>query len=294
MSGERLVEHPDVRVISFTGSTAAGRRIGESAGRLLKRAHLELGGNNALVVLDDVDVDAAVSAGAWGSFLHQGQICMTTGRHVVPARVYDRYVERPGRGRGPAARRRPAHLGRAARPDHRRAPARSRARARHRVRRRRRAPRRGRHLRRPLLPADRARRRAGPTTRAFAEEVFGPVAPVLRFDGEDELVDIVNRSEYGLSLGILTKDVMRGPAPRGAAAVRHRAHQRPDRRRRVGRAVRRGRRIRAPACGSAASRRTRTPSPRPAGSPRRATSSATRSERRGSERLLRPAAARSR
>src|SRR5690242_14096981 len=65
--GEALVTHPLVRVISFTGSTAAGRRVGELAGTHLKRAHLELGGNSALIVLDDADVDAAVNLAAWGS-----------------------------------------------------------------------------------------------------------------------------------------------------------------------------------------------------------------------------------
>src|ERR1700756_4232581 len=91
-AGEALVTDPRVPVISFTGSTAAGRRVGELAARHLKRAHLELGGNSALVILDDADVAAAASAGAWGSFLHQGQICMTTGRHIVADRVYDDYV----------------------------------------------------------------------------------------------------------------------------------------------------------------------------------------------------------
>ena len=92
--GEALVTDPLVKVISFTGSTGAGRRVGELAGRHLKRVHLELGGNSALIVLDDVDLDRAVSAGAWGSFLHQGQICMTTGRHLVHEAIYDEYVER--------------------------------------------------------------------------------------------------------------------------------------------------------------------------------------------------------
>ncbi|MDT5036018.1 MAG: benzaldehyde dehydrogenase, partial [Micromonosporaceae bacterium] len=81
--GEALIAEPLVRVISFTGSTAAGRRVGQLAAAHLKRAHLELGGNSALIVMDDADLDLAVSAGAWGSFLHQGQICMTTGRHLV-------------------------------------------------------------------------------------------------------------------------------------------------------------------------------------------------------------------
>ncbi len=90
--GEAVVTEPLVRVISFTGSTAAGRKVGELAGRHLKRVHLELGGNSALVILDDADIDLAASAGAWGSFLHQGQICMTTGRHLVQDGAYDEYV----------------------------------------------------------------------------------------------------------------------------------------------------------------------------------------------------------
>src|SRR3989440_8213984 len=85
--GEALVTDPNVRVISFTGSTAAGRAVGELAGRHLKRVHLELGGNSALIILDDADLDAAGSAGAWSSFLHQGQICMTAGRHLVHENV---------------------------------------------------------------------------------------------------------------------------------------------------------------------------------------------------------------
>src|SRR6266568_4431848 len=92
--GEAVVTNPHVRVISFTGSTAAGRAVGELAAKHLKRAHLELGGNNALIVLDDVDLEKAVSAGAFGSFMHQGQICMATGRHLVQERIADKYIER--------------------------------------------------------------------------------------------------------------------------------------------------------------------------------------------------------
>src|SRR6202034_4103513 len=65
-AGEALITDPQVRVISFTGSTAAGRKVGALAGQLPKRVHLELGGNSALIVLDDADLDAAASAGAWG------------------------------------------------------------------------------------------------------------------------------------------------------------------------------------------------------------------------------------
>lgn len=87
--GQALVEAEEVSVISFTGSTPAGRAVGETAARHLKRAHLELGGNNALLVLPGADIAKAASAGAFGSFLHQGQICMTTGRHFVHSSQYE-------------------------------------------------------------------------------------------------------------------------------------------------------------------------------------------------------------
>jgi benzaldehyde dehydrogenase (NAD) len=90
--GSAVVEAPEVATVAFTGSTRAGRAIGETCGRLLKRAHLELGGNNAMIVLPGADVAKAASAAAFGSFMHQGQICMTTGRHIVHRSVYDDYV----------------------------------------------------------------------------------------------------------------------------------------------------------------------------------------------------------
>jgi benzaldehyde dehydrogenase (NAD) len=208
--GAALVEDPHVKVISFTGSTAAGRKVAEAAGRLLKRAHLELGGNSALVVLEDADLDRAVGAAAWGSFLHQGQICMTTGRHLVHESVADEYVQRL------AAKANALPVG---------------------------DPATGQVALGPLIDAgqrDRvhglvtasvdagARLAAGgsydglfyrPTvlaeaagTPAFAEEVFGPVAPVARFSTVDEAVALASRTGYGLSLGILTRDVLKGMA----------------------------------------------------------------------------------
>src|SRR6267143_508404 len=91
--GDALVKDKHVDMISFTGSTKVGRSIGASAGALLKRVSLELGGNNAFIVLDDADIEAAASAGAWGSFFHQGQICFTAGRHLVHERIAEDYVK---------------------------------------------------------------------------------------------------------------------------------------------------------------------------------------------------------
>ena len=207
--GEALVTEPAVRVVAFTGSSRAGRSVAALAAQHLKRVHLELGGNSALLVLDDVDVDAASSVGAWGSFAHQGQVCMAAGRHLVQAGVADDYVSAL-----------------AARADH--LPVGD--------------PTSGQVALGPVIDAgqrDRihafvtgsvdagARLAAGgtyedlfyrptvladvPTTApAYTDEVFGPVAPVVRFDTVDDVVRLAADTPYGLSLGILTRDVMRG------------------------------------------------------------------------------------
>jgi benzaldehyde dehydrogenase (NAD) len=208
-TGEAVVTEPLVRVVSFTGSTAAGRRVGELAGRLLKRVHLELGGNSALVILDDADLDLAASAGAWGSFLHQGQICMSTGRHLVQESVYEDYVARlaakaaglpvgnPATGQvalGPVIDERQRDTIHALVTGSVDAGARLAA--------------GGSYdglFYQPTVLAD-----VAPQMPAYASEVFGPVAPVLSFATPDDAAKLAADSEYGLSLGILTRDVMRG------------------------------------------------------------------------------------
>jgi len=208
-TGEAVVTEPLVRLVSFTGSTGAGRRVGELAARHLKRVHLELGGNSALIVLDDVDLDRAVSAGAWGSFLHQGQICMTTGRHLVADAIYDEYVERLAAKAGHLPVGNPATDQVALGPiiDERQrdkvhdlvtgsveAGARLAAGGTYEG-----------LFYRPTVLAD-----VSAQMPAYASEVFGPVAPVLRFSTAAEAAKLAADTEYGLSLGILTSDVMRG------------------------------------------------------------------------------------
>lgn len=92
--GDYMVEHPIPSIISFTGSTAVGKRIGEIAGKNLKKAALELGGNNVLIVLDDSDVDQAVRAAAFGRYFHQGQICIATNRIIVDRKIYPEFVDK--------------------------------------------------------------------------------------------------------------------------------------------------------------------------------------------------------
>jgi benzaldehyde dehydrogenase (NAD) len=207
--GEALITAPEVHVIAFTGSTAAGRRVGALAAEHLKRVHLELGGNSALLVLDDVDVERAAGLGAWGSYFHQGQICMATGRHLVLSSIADEYTDRL------AAHAAALQVG---------------------------DPASGQVALGPIIDARQrdavhaivtgsveagARLVTGGTfdglfyrptvlgdvpvdSPAFQREIFGPVAPVTPVRDVDEAVELARASEYGLSLGILTADAMRG------------------------------------------------------------------------------------
>ncbi|HEY2552853.1 MAG TPA: benzaldehyde dehydrogenase [Streptosporangiaceae bacterium] len=207
--GEAVVTDPDVRVIAFTGSTRAGRAVARLGGEHLKRVHLELGGNSALIVLDDVDVERATSVGAFGSFIHQGQICMSASRHLVHSSVAKEYAS------ALAARAEHLPVG---------------------------DPYAGQVALGPLIDAGQrdnvhrivtssvdagAALLAGgsyeglfyrPTVLAdvpldapaYAEEIFGPVAPVVPFESLDEAVELASGTEYGLSLGILTRDVYKG------------------------------------------------------------------------------------
>ncbi|GJH29288.1 benzaldehyde dehydrogenase [Caballeronia novacaledonica] len=210
-AGDALVRHPKVGMISFTGSTAVGRSIGEICGRMLKKVALELGGNNAIVVLEDADIEAATSSGAWGSFLHQGQICMQTGRHLVHRSIAEKYAQRLAERARNLAVGNPAkeqvHLG-------------------------------------PLINEKQRDRidnivqtsvsegatvlaggsysglfyeptvLAGvkPGMPAYEQEIFGPVAPITVFDNDEEAVELVNSSEYGLAAAIHTQSMSRGLA----------------------------------------------------------------------------------
>ncbi len=93
-AGEALCSDPNIAMVSFTGSARGGAKVGEVCGRHLKRVQLELGGKNALVILDDADLDVAASNAAWGTFLHQGQICMATGLILVDEKIEPGITER--------------------------------------------------------------------------------------------------------------------------------------------------------------------------------------------------------
>ena len=207
--GGALAAHPDVAMISFTGSTAAGRMVGEAAGRTLKRVSLELGGNNALIVLDDADIDVASSAGAWGAFLHQGQVCMTAGRHIVLEAVADQYLERlTDRAQklpvgdpyteqvalGPLINER--QLANVDRIVTETVAAGAQLRT------------GGTHERLYYQPT--VLGGVTPSMPAFREEIFGPVAPVIVVKDVDEAVRVANDTEYGLVAAVQTGSVERG------------------------------------------------------------------------------------
>jgi benzaldehyde dehydrogenase (NAD) len=206
--GQAIVTDPLIRVIAFTGSTRAGKAIAQAAADRLKRVHLELGGNSALIILDDVEVERAVSVGAMGSFNHAGQICMATSRHLVHARIADEYaatlaehanrlpVGDPTRedvAMGPiidAKQRDNIHRVVTASVD---AGARLAAGGTYQG-----------LFYRPTVLTD-----VPLTAPAYAEEIFGPVAPVVRFATEDEAVALADGTPYGLASYVFSENIDR-------------------------------------------------------------------------------------
>lgn len=210
-AGEALVTDPDVTMVSFTGSTAVGRRVGELAGRHLKKVALELGGKNALIILDDADMDLALCGGAWGSWLHQGQICMSAGRHLVHESKVQEYARRMAEKAQALPvgdpHTQPVALG-------------------------------------PIITAQQVARvdrivqdsiamgaklLAGgspnglfypatvladvtPDMPVFREEIFGPVVSITSFATDTQAIALANDTEYGLSAGVYTRDIGRGMA----------------------------------------------------------------------------------
>jgi benzaldehyde dehydrogenase (NAD) len=197
-AGAALVADAHVGMVSFTGSTAVGREVGRVCGERLKRAALELGGNNAFVVLEGADVERASSAGAWSSFLHQGQICMCAGRHLVHRSIAEEYAEALARRAAALKVGDPWMV-----PDAQVGPivdARQLARVRRIVADSVAAGARvlagggaDGPFHEPTVLAD-----VTPSMAAFAEEIFGPVAPVVAFDDEEEAVALADAGGFGL------------------------------------------------------------------------------------------------
>ena len=209
--GDAFLEHPIPKVISFTGSDKVGRHVATVCGSLFKRSVLELGGNSALVVLDDANVDYAVDAAVFSRYVHQGQVCMAANRVLVgrslQAEFTDKFV----------AKVKSLKVG---------------------------DPRDPQTVIGPVINSSQAEAVSGVVDQAIAEgaialvhgrttdnlvepsvltgvpadsdllrqEIFGPVAFLIPFDGEEEAVRIVNDTPYGLSGAVHTGDIERGVA----------------------------------------------------------------------------------
>ena len=207
--GDAFVEHPVPRIISFTGSEKVGRHIGMVAGRSLKKAVLELGGNSALIVMADADLNNALNAAVFSRFTHQGQICMCANRILVQRGVYPQFLERyvkrvaalkvgdpndPQTDLGPLMNKAQADtlakqiqkgIAEGARPVLQ-----------------------GKvegNLVSPTIFAD-----VKPNMSVAQDEMFGPAVCVMPFDTPAEAIKIANDSAFGLSGAIHTKDVEYG------------------------------------------------------------------------------------
>jgi acyl-CoA reductase-like NAD-dependent aldehyde dehydrogenase len=211
--GEAILAHPDVGVVSFTGSSVVGRRIAEKTGKTLKRCSLELGGKNAQIVMDDADMGLAVEGALWGAFGTTGQRCTATSRLIVQAGIHEELLAelvrraegiRMGNGldekveMGPVineGQRKIIH-------DYVKIGTKEGARllcggeiyeegecAKG-------------WFYRPTIFAD-----VTPTMRIAREEIFGPVLSVIKVGTLDEAIEVLNSTAYGLSSSIYTKDV---------------------------------------------------------------------------------------
>jgi aldehyde dehydrogenase (NAD+) len=207
--GDAFVDHPIPRVISFTGSTAVGRRIGERAGRLVKRVCLELGGNTPFIVLDDADLELAVAAAVAGKFLHQGQICLAINRILVDERRHDEFVEMF------LERVAALKVGNPAEVDTDLGPIINEIQLAAILRKVEETVRQGATVRlrdqpRGLLLPPIVLDDVTNDMPAAHEEVFGPVASILSFPDEEAAIRFANDTEYGLSSAVFTRDTGRG------------------------------------------------------------------------------------
>jgi len=211
--GRSIVEHPAVNVVSFTGSTATGSFIGETCGRMHKRLSLEMGGKNAMIVMDDADLDLALDGVLWGAFGTTGQRCTATSRLLLHRKVHDRFLKRLadradtlvlGDGRQPKSEVGPL-IHEAARAKVERYVAIGKEEGAELVigGKRPRSPRLAKGwFYRPTIFAG-----VKPGHRIAKEEIFGPVLSVIRFRTFEEAVRINNSVRYGLSSSVYTRNV---------------------------------------------------------------------------------------
>ncbi len=207
---EALIAHPAVKRINFTGSSRVGKIIAKLAAEQLKPVLLELGGKAPLIVLDDADVDAAVNAAAFGAYMNQGQICMSTERIIVDAKIADEFVAKlsakakalpAGDPRGHVV------LGSLVTPE-------AAARVQEMVDD---AVSKGASLvaggtREGSIMTATLVDNVTPEMRIYSEESFGPAKSVIRVNGDEEAIRVANDTEYGLSSAVFSSNVERAMA----------------------------------------------------------------------------------
>ena len=208
-----LIKDSRLRKLSFTGSTEVGRQLLADASETVLRTSMELGGNAPFVVFEDADVDAAVDGAMLAKLRNMGEACTAANRFIVHESVADEFAEKFAAKMGDMTTARGTEAGVQGRPADRRQEPRQGPRARH---------------RRAWPPAPWQWSAAPPSTgpgyfyqptilkgvaegtRILSEEIFGPVAPIVTFDTEDEAVRLANNTEYGLVAYVFTKDLNRG------------------------------------------------------------------------------------
>jgi acyl-CoA reductase-like NAD-dependent aldehyde dehydrogenase len=210
--GDELIDHPAVKGISFTGSTPVGRMIAARAGAHLKKACVELGGKDALIVCEDADLERATQAANFGSFMHQGQICMSVEKILVQETIFqpfvERFVERASRLKVGDPTKDPSHVIGPLINDKQAAKVKEQIQD---------AVAKGatvalgggvkgRYVEPTILL------NVTPDMLVYRDETFGPVVPVIPFTTDDQAIAIANDTEYGLSSGVITRDESRALA----------------------------------------------------------------------------------
>jgi aldehyde dehydrogenase (NAD+) len=211
--GKAIVEHPGIPVISFTGSTETGAQIGETCGRMHKRLSLEMGGKNAMMVMDDADLDLALEGVLWGAFGTTGQRCTATSRLVLHEKIHDRFLKRVG-DRAAKLRLGPGLDDRTEVGPLIHEEARTRVHGYVEV-----GKKEGASVLIGGAPASGKVLDAGwfyqptilagvkPGARVEQEEIFGPVLSVIKVASLDEAIRVNNDVKYGLSSSLYTRDV---------------------------------------------------------------------------------------